>query len=126
MNLEEILFGTWLPPENFTTRSHRILGTSSRKKPVIGDCKKKILKALSSSVWKTNKDISDETGLLINLVHRHTTKLFKDGKIERSSRKEASDIKPVFLFRMLNGDLGGRHDESSSDTGSDTGDVESE
>jgi len=54
--------------------------------------------------WKSNKQISIETGLQLNTVQQKTAKLHVAGKIEKITRKEYADTKPVCLYRKKQND----------------------
>ena len=99
--LQELLFGTWQPPEEFTTRKHSICGNPDRKKPTLKSARDIVFNAANTPTWKTNKQIVEETQLLFNCVQRHTLKLFEAGKIQRSVRGDPDDIKAVYIYRML-------------------------
>ena len=99
--LQELLFGTFQVPENFTTRKHSICGNPNRKKPTTSNAKQLVFEAVNTPVWKTNKQIVIETQLLFNCVQRHTLKLFEQGKIQRGIRNDPDDIKAVYIYRML-------------------------
>lgn len=93
------MFGFWIPPEVKEVRRHTILGSSKRanKEPV--QARSKIMAVLSDLDWMTNKEIAELTGLQLNTVQTTTNKLFTKGKIERKTKKEKSDIKPICLYR---------------------------
>jgi len=103
--LQELLFGSFSIPENFTTRKHSICGNSSRKKPATANAKDQVWVIVNTPIWKTNKQIAEEAHLLFNCVQRHTLKFFELGKIERKIRNDPGDIKPVYLYRVRNGNL---------------------
>lgn len=100
--LQELLFGTFVPPESSgPTIKHSISGNPNRKKPTIKSARDIVFSAANTPVWKTNKQIVEETQLLFNCVQRHTLKLFEAGKIQRSVRGDPDDIKAVYIYRML-------------------------
>lgn len=104
--LQELFFGTFQVPENFTTRKHSICGNPNKKKPAPLNSKQKILNVLNNVDWKTNKQIASDTGLLINRVQHTTAKLFNLGKIERTAEQPVSTLKPIYLYRIKNENLG--------------------
>jgi predicted transcriptional regulator len=99
MLLHTILFGFWTPPEVKEVRRHTILGSGKKanKEPV--QARSKIMAVLSETDWMTNKQIAELTALQLNTVQTTTNKLFTKGKIERKTKKEKSDIKPICLYR---------------------------
>lgn len=106
--LQELLFGTFQVPENFVTRKHSICGNPDRKKPIPANSRERIIATLTGSAWKTNKQIANETELLLSRVQHQTVKLFELGKIERSTRDAPGDMKPVYMYRLSNEDVGRR------------------
>jgi ribosomal protein S13 len=49
--------------------------------------------------WMTNKQIAELTELQLNTVQTTTNKLFAKGKLERKTKKDKGDIKPICLYR---------------------------
>jgi predicted Rossmann fold nucleotide-binding protein DprA/Smf involved in DNA uptake len=97
MLLMDLFWGAWLPPTPVKSTRHRIGGNSKYKNaPVYA--KAQILSVMTSE-WKTNKQIAVDTGLQINTVQQKTAKLFLAGKIEKITRKEYAETKPVCLYR---------------------------
>lgn len=94
-----ILFGNWTPPKVKETRKHAIIGSSKRisKEPV--QARSKIMAVLSELDWMTNKEIAELTALQLNTVQTTTNKLFAKGKVERKTKKDKGDIKPICLYR---------------------------
>ena len=74
-----------------------MLGANKSKSPPIF-AKVKIVASLTSE-WKSNKQISDETGLQLNTIQQKTAKLFAAGKIERIMQKCKVDAKPICMYR---------------------------
>ena len=99
MLLQTILFGTWIAPEVKETRRHTILGSSKRvsKEPV--QARSKIMAVLDELNWMTNKEIAELTALQLNTVQTTTNKLFAKGKLDRKTKKDKGDIKPICLYR---------------------------
>lgn len=99
MLLYTILFGDWTPPESKKTTRHTILGVNKRtsKEPV--QARSKIMAILDELNWMTNKEIAEETGLQLNTVQTTTNKLYAKGKVERKTKKDKGDIKPICLYR---------------------------
>ena len=99
MLLYTILFGNWIQPEVKEVRRHTILGSSKRtsKEPV--QARAKIMAVLDEMNWMTNKEIAELTALQLNTVQTTTNKLFVKGKVERKTKKDKGDIKPICLYR---------------------------
>jgi len=97
MLLFDLLLGAWQPPIPSRSRKYRLLGgAKSKAEPVFA--RSKIMSALNGQ-WKTNKEIALETGIQLNTVQQKTARLFAAGKIDKTTKKTASDIKPVCLYR---------------------------
>lgn len=100
MLLMDLFWGIWLPPNPARSTRHRIAGNSKSKvQPV--HAKVKIMASLTND-WKTNKQIAAATGLQLNTVQQKTAKLHLAGKIDKITRKEDPDVKPVCLYRIKN------------------------
>lgn len=98
MLLFDLLLGKWQPPTPSRSTKHRLLGGSkSKSMPVFA--RVKIISALTDQ-WKTNKEIAQETGIQLNTVQQKTARLFAAGKIDKTTKKEAGDIKPVCMYRI--------------------------
>lgn len=107
--LQELLFGTFVPPKTSgPTIKHSICGSSNRKKPTLKSARDVVFAAANTPVWKTNKQIVEETQLLFNCVQRHTLRLFEAGKIQRCVRDNPEDIKAVYMYRMNDENVGKR------------------
>lgn len=100
MLLMDLFWGVWLPPTTTGSIKHRIGGNNKYKASAV-HAKTKIMSALTDE-WKTNKQISAETGLQLNTVQQKTAKLHVAGKIDKITRKENPDIKPVCFYRIKN------------------------
>lgn len=98
MRLMDLLLGVWRPPLPTRSRVHRMLGANKSKSvPIFA--KAKIISSLTNE-WKTNKQISEETGLQLNTVQQKTAKLFTANKIDRIMQKCKSDAKPICMYRI--------------------------
>jgi len=97
--LYKMFFGDWVAPEPSNTVKHTILGASKRvsKQPV--QARLKIMSVLSELDWMTNKEIAELTALQLNTVQTTTNKLYAKGKVERKTKKDKGDIKPICLYR---------------------------
>ena len=98
MLLMDLFWGIWLPPTPTKSMRHRVGGSKAKTTPI--HAKARIIAALTDE-WKTNKQIVAETGLQLNTVQQKTAKLHMAGKIEKITRKEYADTKPVCLYRKL-------------------------
>lgn len=98
MFLFDLLLGSWRPPTPARSTKHRLLGGNGKGKSVPIFARAKILAVLTDD-WKTNKDIAQETGLQLNTVQQKTARLFLSGKVDKTTKKTAGDIKPVCLYR---------------------------
>ena len=99
MLLFDLLLGAWNPPVPARSTKYRLLG-GNKNKAVPIFARAKILAVLTDD-WKTNKDIAQETGLQLNTVQQKTARLFLSGKVDKTTKKTAADIKPVCLYRKL-------------------------
>jgi predicted Rossmann fold nucleotide-binding protein DprA/Smf involved in DNA uptake len=100
MLLMDLFWGIWIPPTPTRSIRYRIGGNNKYKAaPVYA--KVKIMSVLTDE-WKSNKQISAETGLQLNTVQQKTAKLHVAGKIDKITRKEDPDTKPVCLYRKKN------------------------
>lgn len=97
--LYRMFFGDWVAPATTNTIKHTILGSSKRtsKEPV--QARSKIMAVLNETDWMTNKEIAELTALQLNTVQTTTNKLYVKGKVERKTKKDKGDIKPICLYR---------------------------
>lgn len=100
MFLMDLLLGTWNPPTPARSYKHRMLGANSKSKSPFVFARARIMDALTAE-WKTNKQIAVEAGLQLNTVQQKTAKMHAAGKIDKITRKERADTKPVCLYRKL-------------------------
>ena len=98
MFILDLLFGAWRAPKPARSRVYRMIGGANKNNAPTIVAKARILSVLTDE-WKTNKQISAETGLQLNTVQQKTAKLFKAGKVERTMQKNQSDIKPICLYK---------------------------
>lgn len=98
MFLMDLLLGSWNPPKPARSYRHRMLGAGSKSKSPFVFARAKIMETLTAE-WKTNKQIAIEAGLQLNTVQQKTAKMHASGKIEKITRKERAEIKPVCLYR---------------------------
>lgn len=101
--LQDVLFGTWTPPEVFTTRSHRVMSYVSGeprtpKAPV--HSRTKILAALDRFKWMTNKEISEKCGVKVETVGTMTKRMADAKRIERKHKKDPSDPISYPIYRL--------------------------
>lgn len=101
MLLMDLFWGIWLPPIPSRSTRHRVGGSKAKAIPI--HAKARIIEALTDE-WKTNKQIVADTGLQLNTVQQKTAKLHVAGKIEKITRKEYADTKPVCLYRKKQND----------------------
>jgi len=98
MFLLDLLFGAWRPPLPSRSTKYRLLGGNGKGKSIPIFARAKIMGVLTNE-WKTNKEIAQETGLQLNTVQQKTARLFLSGKVDKTTKKTAGDIKPVCLYR---------------------------
>lgn len=101
MYLMNLLLGIWKAPKPSRSRSYRMASQTKNKTEHIF-AKAKIISVLTGE-WKTNKQIAADADLQINTVQQKTAKLHKEGKIDKITRKEQEDTKPVCLYRQIQG-----------------------
>ena len=97
--LYQMFFGAWTAPESQGTIRHTILGSNRKtsKEPV--QARTKIMAAIHEINWMSNRELADLTGLQLNTVQTTTNKLYSKGKLERITRKDNADTKPICLYR---------------------------
>lgn len=97
--LYKMFFGDWIAPKSEGTITHTILGSNRKtsKEPV--QARTKIMAVLNEFDWMTNKQIADLTSLQLNTVQTTTNKLYTKGKLDRKTRKDSPDTKPICIYR---------------------------
>ena len=99
MLLMDLLLGVWRPPTPSRSRIHRLLGSNSKSSSMQMFARVRIMAALTDE-WKTNKQIASDTGLQLNTVQQKTAKMHTSGKIDKITRKECAETKPVCLYKL--------------------------
>lgn len=97
MLIEDLLLGAWRPPLPTRSKVHRMVGGNKSKSSTMF-AKAQIVAVLTDQ-FKSNKQISDETGLQLNTVQQKTARLFAAGKIDRIMQKCKIDAKPICMYR---------------------------
>jgi predicted Rossmann fold nucleotide-binding protein DprA/Smf involved in DNA uptake len=98
MFLMDLLLGIWQPPRPTRSVRYRMAGGGSKAKSPAPFARARILEALTNE-WKSNKQIARETGLQLNTVQQKTAKMFVAGKIDKITKKDNPDVKPVCMYR---------------------------
>ncbi len=98
MMLMDLLLGMWQPPCPTRSIKHRMAGGGSKAKSPALFARARILETLTDE-WKSNKQIARETGLQLNTVQQKTAKMHMAGKIDKITKKDNPDVKPVCMYR---------------------------